>query len=319
MIGAEYRRETFSTDDEDPAASWCEYLRQRQGSVGLGFRADEFRSDAYAQDVGRFQVVKFTSGALDYQRSRRDVRSDGDNSYRLLVPLRGRFEFEQGDSREIFQPGKLCFFHWGRPLLMTHADTISALILTVPERSLEPGRAERASLVLDEKRPLMRMLETQVRMLVEAEDWTAADFSVAFASALTLLDGALNPAPAIGSGKRALDAERARLLIEEHAHDHRVTPKMIAAMLGIGERTLYKVLQSAGYSSPGTLLRTIRVERAHRRLSVALPVDMDRIAFEEGFPSTRRFREAYREHYGQTPARMREQLFAGARVESGID
>ncbi len=89
-----------------------------------------------------------------------------------------------------------------------------------------------------------------------------------------------------------------------------MTPATIAEMLGIGERTLYKVLESAGYASPGALLRAVRLERAHRRLSIALPVDMDRIAFEEGFPSPRRFREAYREHYGRTPAQMREQLFA---------
>ncbi|WP_330185751.1 AraC family transcriptional regulator [Nocardia sp. NBC_01503] len=310
-IDAEYLTETFSTDEDDPAASWHEYLHQRQGSVRLGFGAD-FRSDAYARNVGRFQVVRFTSGTLDYRRAPRDVRSDGDNSYRLLIPLRGRFRFEQGDSREIAGPGNACFFHWGRPFWMTHTDTISAIIMTVPEKSIDSARAANASLILDDKRPLIRALEAQVRMLVEAEGWTAADFSVAYSSALTLLDGALNPAPAIGSGSRALDVERARRLIEQHAHDPRVTPAAIAAMLGIGERTLYKVLKSAGDPSPGVLLRTIRVERAHRRLSVALPVDMDRIAFEEGFPSTRRFREAYREHYGRTPAQMREHLLGQA-------
>ncbi|MCU1640758.1 MAG: AraC family transcriptional regulator [Nocardia sp.] len=318
VIDAEYGTETFSTDDDDPAASWYEYLQQRQGSVRLAFGAG-FRSDAYAQNVGQFQVVRFTSGALDYQRSRRNVQCDGDNSYRLLIPLQGHFKFEQGDSREVFHPGRICFFHWGRPLWMTHTETISALIMTVPEKSIDSARAENASLALDEKRPLVRALEAQVRMLVEAEGWTAADFSVAFFSALTLLDGALNPSPAIKSGKRAIDAERARRLIENHANDPRVTPETIAAMLCIGERTLYKVLKRAGYLSPGALLRTIRVERAHRRLSLALPVDMDRIAFEEGFPSTRRFREAYREHYGQTPAQMREQLFGSGPEGSPVD
>ncbi|MBU3062502.1 helix-turn-helix domain-containing protein [Nocardia sp. NEAU-G5] len=313
MTDAEYRKEAFSTDDEDPAASWDEYLRHRQGTVGLRFRADEFSSTAFAQNVGQFQIVEFTTATLDYRRSQRNVRADGDNSYRLFVPLQGHFKLEQGDSREIFHPGKVGFFHWGRPVWMTHDETISALIMTVPERSIDPARAAAAPLALDEKRPLVHALETQVRLLAEAEGWTAADFSVAFSSALTLLDGALNLSPAIKSGKRATDAERARLLIKIHANDPRVNPETIATMLGIGERTLYKVLKSAGYPSPGAMLRTIRIERAHRRLSTALPVDMDRIAFEEGFPSTRRFREAYREHYGQTPARMREQLF-GART-----
>ncbi|MEV6067679.1 helix-turn-helix transcriptional regulator [Nocardia sp. NPDC052001] len=315
---AEYLSERFSTDADDAAGSWSDYLYRRQGSVGLGFGAGEFNSDAYAQNVGQFQVVRFTSGALDYQRSRRDVRCDGDNSYRLLIPLDGRFMFEQGESREVFEPGRVCFFHWGRPLWMTHSETISALILTVPERSVDPARAETGPLALDEKRPLVRALRSQVRTLVEEEGWTAADFSVACTSALTLLDGALNPSPGVGSGRRALDAERARRLIEAHAHDPRVTPEAIAAMLGIGERTLYKVMRSSGYPSPGALLRTIRVERAHRRLLVALPVDMDRIAFEEGFPSTRRFREAYREYYGLTPVQMRARVL-GTRAQPGTE
>lgn len=319
MVDAEYLSEIFRTDGDDPTGSWYEYLQQRQGAVRLGFRAAEFSSRAYAQNVGQFQLVEFSSGALDYQRSLRNVRSDGDNSYRLLIPVRGSFEFEQGEARDVFQPGKLCFFHWGRPISMTHAGTITALIMTVPEGAIDSARAETAPLAFDEKRPLVRALETQVRMLVEADGWTAADFSVAYSSALTLLDGALNPAPGITFGRRAVDAERARRLIEEHANDSRVTPETIAGMLGIGERTLYKVLKGAGYSSPGALLRTIRVQRAHRRLSVALPVDMNRIAFEEGFPSVRRFREAYREHYGVTPAQMRERLFGAGQAPVGSD
>ncbi|RDI46370.1 AraC-like protein [Nocardia mexicana] len=312
VTDAEYRNETFSTDDDDPTASWDDYLMRRQGSVGLSFRAEQFHSGAFAQNVGQFQIVEFESAALDYRRSLRNVRADGEHSYRVLVPLQGRFKFEQGDYREIFQPGRIGFFHWDRPLFMTHDETIRALIMTVPERAIDHARAAAAPLALDEKRPLVRALEAQVRLLVEAEGWTAADFSVAFSSALTLLDGALNPTPAITSGRRALDAERARLLIEEHAHDPGVTPEAIAAMLGIGGRTLYKVLRGAGYPAPGAMLRTVRIERAHRRLSTTLPVDMDRIAFEEGFPSTRRFREAYREHYGQTPAQTREKLFGAS-------
>ncbi|MBF6169892.1 hypothetical protein [Nocardia blacklockiae] len=169
MSDGEYRKETFSTDADDPAASWHDYLRRRQGSVGLGFLTEDFGSTAFAQNVGRFQLVEFTSAALNYQRSRRDVRDDGDNSYRLLLPLRGQFRFEQGEARAVFRPGSACFFHWGRPIRMTHDDTITALIMTVPEHSLDRSRAAAAPLLLDERRPLVHALAAQVRLLVEAE------------------------------------------------------------------------------------------------------------------------------------------------------
>lgn len=305
-----YLREDFSTDETDPAGSWDWYLERRQGSVGLAIRAEDFRSTASAQNLGHFQIVRFTSAALDYRRSPRNIRSDGgDNSYRLLIPLEGRFAFEQGDAREIFHPGRIGFFHWARPLFMTHDETISALIMTVPERSIDAARAANAPLALDETRPLVRALAAQVKLLAEVDGWSAADFSVAFSSALTLLDGALNPFPGIGSGTGATEAELARQLIEEHACDRAVTPESIAGMLGISEPTLYRAMKRAGYPSPGVLLRTVRVRRAHRRLTTALPVDLDTIAFEEGFPSTRGFREAYRKHYGCTPAETHDRLF----------
>ncbi|WP_194837568.1 helix-turn-helix domain-containing protein [Nocardia sp. XZ_19_369] len=310
MTGVEYEKEEFKSDATDPAGSWDTYLKERQGSVGLAFRADDFRSTAFAQSVGKLQIVKFTTSPLDYRRTARNIRADGDDhSYRLLVPLRGLFRFEQGDSREIFYPGKVGFFRWNEPLFMTHEQDISCLILTVPENSVDDKQAADAPLALDERRPLVRALDTQVRLLVETTGWTAADYSVQFSSALMQLNGVLNPYPEVKFSARATEAERARRLIEQHAHDSSVTPEVIAEILGISVSTLYRALKRAGYPSPGAILRTVRVERAHRRLSVALPVDMDRIAFDEGFSCTRSFREAYRAHYGQSPAQAREQLF----------
>ncbi|WP_162240335.1 AraC family transcriptional regulator [Nocardia arizonensis] len=307
---AEYRREDFSTDVADPTGSWDWYLSSRQGPVGLTFPDNAFRSEASAQNVGRLQLVRFTSAALEYRRSTSHIRrGDGENSYRLLVPLHGSFRFEQGDSRELLHPGRISFFHWGRPLYMTHDQDITALILTVPEGMVDPVRAANAPLVMDETRPLVGGLAAQVRWLDAAVGWTAADFSVAYASVLTQLDGALNPYPAITSGPRAREVERARALIEECAHDRTVTPADIAAMVGLAERTLYRALKEAGYPAVGVMLRTVRLERAHRRLRSALPVDIAEIARQEGFPSLRRFREAYRDHYGRTPAETREQLF----------
>lgn len=310
MTDADYHKEKFSTDEEDPAASWDWYLKNRQGPVGLSFYSEAFHSEAVAQNVGKFQIVKFTSSALDYRRTHRHIRADdGEPGYRLLVPLHGHFRFEQGDSREIFHPGKPVFFDWRQRLFMSHDGPISAAILHIPEGSLDDTLAANAPLALDERRALVRSLDAQVRLLVEADGWTATDFSIAYDNVLSTLGGVLNPSAEDKSGARAPLAERARRFIEEHARDRGVTPAVIAEKLGTSEPTLYRAMQKAGYSSPAAMLRQIRVERAHRRLSKARPVDMDKIAFEEGFPSTRRFREAYREHYGRTPAETREQLF----------
>ncbi|WP_282783747.1 MULTISPECIES: helix-turn-helix domain-containing protein [unclassified Nocardia] len=305
----EFQAEDFASDEADPAGSWDEYLKQKQGSVGLAFR-ERFRSTAFAQRLGPMQLVRFSTAPLDYRRTRRHIRADGDDrSYRLLIPLAGDFRFEQGDSREIFHPGRVGFFRWHEPLFMTHEGDITALILTVDRDAVDEAHAERAPLALDEARPLVRTLGAQTRLLGEAQGWTAVDWSVAYSSAVDVLRGVINPYPEASLGKRAIDAERARRLIEQHARDPEVTPGAVATMMGIGERTLYKVLKSAGYPPAAAILREVRVHRAHRRVRTALPFDMDTVAFEEGFPSARSFREAYRERYGLTPIEMRDKLF----------
>jgi transcriptional regulator GlxA family with amidase domain len=96
--------------------------------------------------------------------------------------------------------------------------------------------------------------------------------------------------------------------MEVHAGDHTVTPQVIAEMCGCSLRTLHNALEQAEGLAPGAMLRTIRLDRARRRLSTPFPVDMDRIAFETGFSTTRRFRESFRQHFGQSPAQWRDQL-----------
>ena len=254
---AEYCAEEFAADAEDPTGSWVTYVEARQGSIGLSFPADEFRSEASARDVGRLQTVRFSTGAIGYRRSARHIRrGDGENSHRLLIPLRGRFRIEQGEAREFMQPGKVAFFHWGSPLAITHDEEISALILTVPEGMVDAARAAKAPLALDDRRPLVRGLVAQARWLDEADGWTAADFSIAYTTVLAQLDGALNPHPAITTGRLAEQVEQAMALIEEHADDRDLTPAVIAGRVGVAERTLYRAFEQAGYPAPGMVLRS---------------------------------------------------------------
>lgn len=301
----------FKSDPDDPTASWEDYLARKQGPVGLAFPAGTFHSTAEAQTVGQLQTVRFTTGPLAYRRGEADIRrADGDNSYRILVPMEGTFGFEQREIRKTFKPGEIVLFHWDSPLRMTHEHPISAAILTVPASLIDLARAAKAPLALDGRRPLVRALRTQIELLATPDDWSTADFSVGYTSALHMLNGALNPYPDIKSSTRAAEVELARHLVEALAHDRSVTPAAIATMLGIGERTLYRALDRAGYPPVGVMIREVRLDRAHQRLLSTLPVDIESIALEVGFPSLRSLRDAYRNRHGRTPAEMREKVFS---------
>lgn len=317
-MDSEYRWEDESSATaETPAErieSWHHYLRSRQGSVGLAFgdTVDDFAWSTTAQRVGELQIVRFDSDPVHYRRTGRDVRGDGDDSYRLLLPLRGEFKFAQGDAAEVVAPGRAAFFHWGSPLVMRQDEPLRALIMSVPEASVDLSRARNAPLALDGRRPLVRSLVRQIGELHAGHgDWTAADFAVAYSSALVLLDGVLNHdrTRVAAGGKYANLAARAREIMEIHADDSRLTPDAVADLCGCSRRTLHSALTEATGLAPAALLRTIRLDRARRRLSSPLPVNMDTIAHQTGFTTTRRFREAFQRRYGRSPEQMRAELY----------
>lgn len=182
--------------------------------------------------------------------------------------------------------------------------------MTVPEKSVDLARASNAPLVLDQQRPSVRALDRQVRQLADSsENWSTADFTAAFSSALTLLDAALHPHRSPAPQGRPQDAERARSFMQQYADDPSVTPRAIAALCGWSLATLHTVLKETIGTTPGALLRSIRLDRARQRLSTPLPINLDQIAFDSGFTTTRRFREAFQRQYGRTPTQMREELF----------
>ncbi|WP_033247169.1 AraC family transcriptional regulator [Nocardia carnea] len=311
MTESGYWSEDFDTerDATDPAAAWHEYLHTKQGSVSLRFGRDtDFRSTAFAQRAGRFQVVKFTNSALDYRRSRRDVNQDGDDSYRLLISLKGQFKASRRDARDRLRPGEAVFFRWGDPFWVANDEPSTALILTVPEELIDPDRVRAASVRLDTSRALVRTLIGHVNELNSTrEGWNADDFRVAYSAVVQELNWALAP-PGPITPDEPKRVDYVRRLMNEHASDLSVTPESIAELCGgVTIRTLQNWLKEEGLS-PGQMLRDIRLEQAHHRL--AQPVDLDTIASLAGFSTTRRFVDAYQRRYGMTPSEMRRKLAA---------
>ncbi|MFD4406614.1 helix-turn-helix transcriptional regulator [Nocardia sp. NPDC058499] len=310
MAESGYWSEDFDTqrDSTDPAAAWHEYLHTKQGSVSLRFGRDsDFRSTAFAQRAGRFQIVGFTNSPLDYRRSRRDVNEDGDDSYRLLISLKGKFYTSQRDARDLLMPGEAVFFRWCDPFLLANDEPSTALILTVPEELIDPDRMRAGSVRLDTSRALVRTLVGDVCELNRTrEGWNADDFRVAYSAAVQKLNWALAPpAPVLQDDPSRVD--HVRQLMYEHASDLSLTLEYIAELCGVTLRTLHNWLKEEGFT-PGQMLRDIRIDQAHQRL--AQPLDLDTIASLAGFSTTRRFITAYRRRYGMTPTEMRRKMAA---------
>ncbi|WP_280422227.1 AraC family transcriptional regulator [Nocardia carnea] len=322
MSGSGYVLERVRTSDveakRDRPERWTEHVRDNHGSVGLAFPdSKDFNGQTLGQKVGSFQLIQFESDAIDYRRSAKDVRRDGDSSARLIIPLSGSIKLGQGDAAAIVHPNELGLLHWRYKMHLGHDKPVRALIMNVSDSLVDLSRAGQAPVVLKERSPsspLIRSLGRQVRDLAAArDDWSAADFTVAFRSALSLLDGVLNPASEVSLDKRVERARYARLLMSQYARNPDITPEFIARLCGVTVRTLNDTLKESEGTTPGAMLRRIRLEEAQRRLSTPDPVNMDQIASEAGFTTTRRFRESYQREFKETPAQMRERVF-GVRI-----
>ncbi|MFE3799353.1 AraC family transcriptional regulator [Nocardia tengchongensis] len=309
-------------DEESPAESataaerrdhWRDYLQRRQGSVGLAFSAREAGSDfgwkTLAQAAGDLQIVRFSSGSVHYRRTARDAQGDGDDGYRVLVPVRGEFKLGQGDQAEIVGPGKVAFIRWDLPLVMRQDEPLESLIMTVPRRLVNGDLADNAPLALDARRPLLPMLVNQINQLhANHRMWNAHDFRVAYRSTLSLLDGLLDRTEALPEQRYAFVAARARETMEGLADDLRLTPDAVAQMCGVSRRTLYTALTKTDGVTPAVLLRDIRLERACERLSYPGAIEIGRIAEAAGYSSVRRFSSAFQRRFELTPQQMRERL-----------
>ncbi|MEC3915655.1 AraC family transcriptional regulator [Nocardia sp. CDC160] len=309
-------------DEESPAESetpaerrdhWRDYLQRRQGSVGLAFSAREAGRDfgwkTLAQAVGDLQLVRFSSGSVHYRRTARDTKSDGDDGYRIMVPVRGEFKLGQGDQAEILGPGTVAFFRWDLPLVMRQDEPLESLIMTVPRHLVNGDLADNAPLALDPNRPLLRMLVHQIHQLhANHALWNAHDFRVAYRSTLTLLDGLLDRPETLPGHGYALIAARAREAMEGLADDLELTPDAVARICGVSRKTLYNALTKTHGVTPAALLRDVRLGRARERLSHPGAISMVRIAEAAGYSTVRGFTLAFQRRFELSPQQMRERL-----------
>ncbi|MGV9839940.1 AraC family transcriptional regulator [Nocardia niigatensis] len=312
----------YGWEEESPAESetvverrehWHDYLLRRQGSVGLGFNARDDGGDfdwkTLAQAAGDLQIVRFSSGPVHYRRTARDAKGDGDDGYRLMVPLRGGFKLGQGDRAEIFGPGTVAFIRWDLPLVMRQDEPLESLIMSVPRRLVNRDLADTAPLALDAGSPLVPMLVNQINQLhANHRAWNAHDFRIAYRSTLCLLDGLLDRTQDLPAERYASVAARAREMMEGRADDLKLTPDAVARMCGVSRRTLYTALTKTDGVTPAALLREIRLKRACQRLSHPGAIEMGRIAEAAGYSSVRRFSSAFQRQFEATPQQMRERL-----------
>lgn len=308
---------TGIADRKDRPDLWAGHVHDMQGAFSLGFGDTEnFAGSTKAQRWRDRAVVQFSSTAISYRRTARHAAGDEGAGARLIVPLRGNFGLSQRREVVDLVPGSIGMFRMDAPMALEHASGTRALIVSVPDGVITRRLAHSAPLLMEQQRPLVAMLIGHTKQLAaHRERMTATEFVKGTGVLYHLLECVLDENRANHLDGYAGTAERARLYLVKHSDDPALTPTSLAAALGVSLGYLHRALKTAD-TTPGKLLRTIRLERAWERLREPDGRTIDEIAYRSGFRATPTFHQNFVKYFGKTPGRARAEFLSADAVRN---
>ncbi|MCW7944289.1 hypothetical protein AAW14_20185 [Streptomyces hygroscopicus] len=299
----------------DPAKFWAEHVCRNQGTLRFRF-ADPatFRGGTVVQRYGGYQLIDFWSEGIVYSRTRMDIRSDSDDSLRLLVPTAGTLRLGQAGVTVQAGPKSAGLVTKARPFDVGHTQWARAWVMTMPAGAL-PLDKHAGPTVLN----LGHGMGSVVRgMITELGAQRQALDGAAFASVCDtiteLLALCIHPRNELPSTLAAVDAA-VRDYVRRHAADPDLTPAEIARALGWSLRQVQLALHHYG-TTPSRLLRTTRLDLARRLLCEApSQLTIAGIAHASGFRSLSAFGASFKARFGVTPQEARTSKGSGGRPQ----
>ncbi|QYN22042.1 AraC family transcriptional regulator [Amycolatopsis sp. DSM 110486] len=282
---------------EDPTGFWVEHVRDNHGALHVRFAEPAgFRGGTVVQRAGEQQLVEFWSDAVEYSRTRADIRADDDSGLVLVLAGAGELVVDQDGADVRLRPGQGVVAGKSRPLVLRHAGRARGWVLNLG--------AGRAAGVVDCSQGLGAVVRTMVRTLsAQRSTLDRVEFVRAAESIAGLVPLCVRPDGRTGSLAAVEGA--VRVYVAEHATDPDLTPAGVAHALGWSLRQVQLALERAG-TSPGRLIREARLGRAMEVLRRAPGATVGSVAFACGFRSATSFGVAFKQRYGMTPGEARE-------------
>jgi len=112
--------------------------------------------------------------------------------------------------------------------------------------------------------------------------------------------------------------QRLRDQLEQLMRRHRYTVIDLASEMCLGRRQLYRRVRATTGEAPGELMRRYRLERVASLLAADAGSAVA-IARQTGFSSAGRLSRCFREAYGMTPRRYREQYRGRRHTQTAMD
>lgn len=299
------RADTAAVAPREAADFWAEHVCRNQGTLECRFASrSPFRGTTAVQRYAGYQLIDFWSDSVVYSRTRADIRRDGDDSLRVMIPVSGALRIRQDDTAVQVLPGHGAVVTKTRPVDFGQPVAARGWVMNIPAGAL-PLELGAGPALVDLREGLGSVL---VGMITELGKQRAAVDGLEFASACDTIVDLLrvrmrrHAAPTVLATVDA--AVRDHVL--RHADDPDLTPTEIARTLGWSLRQVQLALHHTG-TTPSELIRGARLDRAHRRLRESPSGrTIAEIAYASGFRSLSAFGSAFKARFGTTPQEVRQ-------------
>ncbi|SNR32957.1 AraC-type DNA-binding protein [Haloechinothrix alba] len=288
----------------DRSAYWAEHVCRNHGTLRFAFGdPDAFHGRTIVQRAADRQLVDFWSDGIGYTRTVDDVRSDADESLRLLVPITGMLRLRQDDVATEVAPGSAAVVTKTRPFDVAHDGRTRAWIMNLPAGAVPTAGGP---LCMGVRRGTGAIIASLISELSEQRcDVDGATFRSVTDTITDLIALLGRPHGALPDTLTSVDSA-VRDYVRRNAHDPALTPAIIAHELGWSLRQIQLALRRTG-TTPSKLLRDARLDLARRWLGEpASERTIASIAHASGFRSLSVFGTAFKARYGVTPRQARE-------------
>lgn len=279
-----------------------------------------FHGSMYGREVNDFSLNEASSDQLFIERSPRQIRKSSADDLKLIVPLSGSPFVKQGSNASLMREGDMVLFDSSSPYSLEFSGDYHALIMQLPRRIL--GEAATPQDVFGQVIPSGQgigfLLHQQLRGLyqeLENLDGSTKLFMIENVTELLKRALCISPEDPQAAGY-ALDSAllgRAKKLIEHNLDNGELSPRYIAAAMGISVRYLHRLFEPAGLSFSRYVMKQ-RLDRAGRLLGDPgmNQYSIMQIALMSGFSDSAHFSRSFRKRFEYSPRDYRHKCLTEA-------
>ncbi|CAJ1504959.1 helix-turn-helix domain-containing protein [[Mycobacterium] burgundiense] len=306
--------EQVSTRGLEPAEGrelWTERLMSYESDFDCSFAPTWMNGSAVRARTSRFQYVSWRCDSTSYRRTSHHISKDRDLSARLMVPRRGSLTVTDDEKTVVVHAGQAYPISMARPVLLRHGPDAELLAMALDSEMLARrlydlgGPAQPIDLRSGLGSSVHALLSSLIREseVLAAHEFDAVADRLIDLFALTQERVAADVAP----GRLHEVACAARRYIQQHLGDRDLSVHHIAAALGWSPRQVQLALKHVG-TTTNKLIKDERLSAAYAVVvAPGASSTITELATELGFSTPSAFSTAFRERYGLSPRRLREQ------------